>query len=193
MPKRRYKKYAISIDGHLYSASFLGKGQYSKVYQVGDRAVYYTKDDCTKEALAMFYYGGIPHLPEIIRHDNISSGYTHYQVFSSPIYRNVKRTDTSAYRLMKKLIKFHDLWWRKENQSQAYRRIRNDVTVMQRFVNDVRSSGQFPYSIVKALQAILEISRNCGDYIAFDLVSKNFGVNEYGTLIFRDVVYVVVQ
>jgi hypothetical protein len=47
-----------------------------------------------------------------------------------------------------------------------------------------------PRSIIRALQEIVNVASNCGGKPYFDLHKKNFGVNEYGTLIFRDPFYV---
>jgi hypothetical protein len=47
-----------------------------------------------------------------------------------------------------------------------------------------------PRSVVKALQEIVDVALNCGYGVGFDLKKNNFGVNEYGTLIFRDPIYV---
>lgn len=48
----------------------------------------------------------------------------------------------------------------------------------------------FPRSIIRALQEIVNVASNCGSYVGFDFTKRNFGVNEYGTLIFRDVFFV---
>ena len=75
----RYKKNpgrksgTIEVDGKFYKAKYIGKGQYSKVFRVGDRVVYYTRGDCGKEVLAQFQHDRMAHLPEIIRHENINS------------------------------------------------------------------------------------------------------------------------
>lgn len=186
MAKRRYRTCVVTIDGEFYSARFLGKGQFSRVYQVGDRAVYYTKGDCTKEVLAIYQYDRIPHIPEIIRHHNIEIRRGEYwYVFSSPIYRNVKRTDTSAYKMMRRLMHWHTVYWRTINNT------RYDADVMQGFVNFAYRETDLPRSVVNALQALVDVARNCGQNIGFDIIKQNFGVNDYGTLIFRDLIYVV--
>ena len=66
---------------------------------------------------------------------------------------------------------------------------------MQEIVAELKTQGHqyggaLPNSILKALQEIVNVASNCGDKIGFDLHKKNFGVNEYGTLIFRDPIYV---
>jgi hypothetical protein len=189
MAKRHYTKYAISIDGHLYSAKYLGMGKFSEVYRVGDRAVYYTKDDCTKEVLALFYHGGVPHLPEIIQHDNVQAGRTEFQCYSSPIYRNVKRTDTSAYRLRKSIIGWYESFYQMHQINRI--KFEPNFDTMRKFVEYCRVETDLPRSVVKALDTLTEISGNCGYDISFDMHKGNFGVNAYGTLIFRDLVYVV--
>jgi len=66
----------------------------------------------------------------------------------------------------------------------------NNLEYMQGFV-DYMSKGKYvKHSIVKALQEIVDVASNCGQGVGFDLHSMNFGVNEYGTLIFRDPIYV---
>lgn len=104
------KQVTITVDGKECVATFLGKGQYSRVYKCGDRAVMYTKGDCAKEVLAMYQYERNAHLPELIRHDNIKTSRGEYwYVFSSPIYKNVtKKYTPRAYTLMKKMITYYN-------------------------------------------------------------------------------------
>lgn len=173
----------IEVDGKQYLAKYIGKGQYSKVYRVGDRVVYYTRGDCGKEVLAMFQYDRIAHLPELIRHENITTGRGAWYVFSSPFYRNVRKSDGSAYLLMKRIIRWSEIYYR---QSNAY----EGLKLMQDIVIRFAKEGDVPRSVVKALQEIVDVASNCGERIGFDLHAKNFGVNEYGTLIFRDPIYV---
>jgi len=183
----------IIVDGKEYQAKFVGKGQFSRVYRVGDRVIYYTRGDCGKEVLSMFQYDRITHLPEMIRHENITMPRGRWYVFSSPYYRNVKRTDTSAYTLMKIIIKTYEKFWSmdRDYQYQAYGRVHTNIYVMQRFVDYIRDECSYiPRSVVKALQEVVNVASNCGGVVGFDLHVKNFGVNEYGTLIFRDPFYV---
>lgn len=188
------RKSIIEVDGRQYEAKYVGRGQYSKVYRVGGRVVMYTKGDCAKEVLAMFRYERMAHLPELIRHENITTrpGIFWY-VFSSPYYRNVTKKDQSAWELMNLLIHDYKEWWSEQRnyQYQAYGRVRTDVYVMQKFVNDLKDAPYMTRSVIKALQAIVDVSSNCGDNVGFDFKKNNFGVNEYGTLIFRDVVWVI--
>ena len=172
------------MDGRQYPAKYIGKGHFSKVFRVGDRVVYYTRGDCAKEVLAMFQYDRMAHLPEIIRHDNINSRRgTEWYVFSSPFYRNVTTKDSSAYRIMKNLISLT-----RQFNSEIFDSNIKGLERMRAFEVYVR--GSVPHSISKALQEIIDVSSNCGDNIGFDFHKKNFGVNTYGTLIFRDPVYV---
>jgi hypothetical protein len=184
----RYKKNPkgsskiIEVDGKQYQAKYIGKGHFSKVYRVGDRVVYYTRGDCGKEVLAMFQYDRIAHLPEIIRHENITvRPGVYWYVFSSPYYRNVTQKDASAYKLMKKII----LWYSEYRANYAHVEGYDGMMRFAKFVEyDV------PHSIVRALKEIALAAGNCGGYVGFDLTKSNFGVNEYGTLIFRDPIYV---
>ena len=64
-----------------------------------------------------------------------------------------------------------------------------NVKVMQKFVEFLKVN-EVRRSIIRALQELVDISRNCGNDIGFDFKKSNFGVNEYGTLIFRDVIWV---
>ena len=50
--------------------------------------------------------------------------------------------------------------------------------------------NQIRHSVIRVLQALVDVSRNCGENAGFDFKKSNFGVNEYGTLIFRDVFWV---
>lgn len=175
----------IEVDGHKFRAKYIGKGQYSKVYQVGDRVVYYTRGDCGKEVLAMFQYDRMTHLPEIIRHENITTARGTWYVFSSPFYRNVTIKDRSAYALMKEIIRSVDRY-----RQALYLRGERGIRLMQEQVNAVKENQGIPRSVVKALQEIVYVAGNCGTDIYFDLHKRNFGVNEYGTLIFRDPIYV---
>lgn len=175
----------IEVDGRKYQAKYIGKGQYSKVYRVGDRVVYYTRGDCGKEVLAMFRYDRMAHLPEIIRHENITTGRGIWYVFSSPYYRNVTSRDTSAWRLMKE-IQRSILRYRQA----LYIRGERGISLMQEQVNGMKEDRDVPNSVLKALQEIVDVASNCGQDVWFDLYAKNFGVNEYGTLIFRDPIYV---
>ena len=177
------KSSIIEVDGKSYQAKYIGKGQYSRVFRVGDRVVYYTRGDCGKEALAMFQYDRMAHLPEIIRHDNITTVRGVWYVFSSPYYRNVTTKDKSAWELANRIIKWHNIIDRQYNA-------RKGIFLMQNIVNDLRDRSDLPKSIIKALQEIVNVASNCGDDVGFDLHKKNFGVNEYGTLIFRDPIYV---
>ena len=188
------KKIIIEVDRQQYEAKYIGKGKYSKAYQVGDRIVLYTRGDCAKEVLAMFQYDRMAHLPEIIRHDNVQMRSTTvlnqqniWYVFSSPYYRNVTKKDKSAYELMNKLIKEYQVFWRMINTNKS------DIYVMQMFVDslDHPRTIMFPRSVVRALQELVNVSSNCGGQPGFDFKKNNFGVNEYGTLIFRDLVFVI--
>ena len=186
------RSYTIEVDGQRYKATYVGKGQFSRVYRVGDRVVIYTRGDCAKEVLAMYQFDRMAHLPELVRHENITRkvGHTWY-VFSSPFYRNVRRSDTSAWALRSAIKKMYERFWDAERayQFQAYGRVKVDLSLMQRFVHEVK--GLLPYSVVKALQEIIDVSSNCGEMAGFDFQDSNFGVNEYGTLIFRDVIFVM--
>jgi hypothetical protein len=178
----------IKIDGKLYSAEYLGRGKFSKVFKVGNRAVYYTQGDCGKEVLAMFQRKRVMHLPEIVRHDDVEVRGKYYYVFSSPIYRNVTRKDRSAYESMMMIINLYGRFWDKlvnEVGLVAF----NEMTgaeIMERFVEYVRKIPIVPRSIVQALEELVNVAINCGGDVVFDFHRRNFGVNEYGTLIFRD-------
>ena len=200
------KKHIIEVDRQQYEATYIGKGQYSKAYRVGDRVVLYTKGDCAKEALAMFQYDRMAHLPELIQHDFIRGGQYGrgdllWYVFSTPYYKNVTTKDKSAYELMMKIIKFY----RGKGRGVIGRGDRGGISgvdKMQNFVDKMKHAeehwldiyainlGKFPRSVIRALQELVDVSRNCGNNIGFDLKKSNFGVNEYGTLIFRDVIWV---
>jgi hypothetical protein len=189
----RYKKNSrqgsskiIEVDGKEYQAKYIGKGQFSKVFRVGDRVVYYTQGDCSKEVLAMFQYDRMAHLPELIRHENITMpNRSVWYVFSSPYYRNVTMKDKSAYQLMKKIIRVYgDLF-------SGYCRVGlMGIDLMQAIVDAMRLQSDLPRSVIKALQEIVYVVSNCGSKVGFDFQKSNFGVNEYGTLIFRDPVWV---
>ena len=185
-PPGKRKSGEIEVDGKLYQAKYIGKGQYSKVFRVGDRVVYYTRGDCSKEVLSMFQYDRMMHLPEIIRHENITTTRGIWYVFSSPYYRNVTKKDGSACILMNKLIKYVKRFYREEWEGSDLR----NVYFMQAIVHALKDIGEFPYSIIQAMFAIVDVASNCGEGVGFDLHRKNFGVNEYGTLIFRDPIYV---
>jgi hypothetical protein len=173
----------ITVDGKQYQAKYIGKGQYSKVYRVGDRVVYYTRGDCGKEVLAMYLYDRMAHLPELIRHENIITARDMWYVFSSPWYRNVKKSDGSAYLLMKRIISWYSSIYNQYHQ-------REGIQLMQAIVINLEMNSDLPRSVIKALQEIVNVASNCGERVGFDLHKKNFGVNEYGTLIFRDPIYV---
>lgn len=191
----RYKKNPgrksgeIEVDGKLYKAKYIGKGSYSKVFRVWDRVVYYTRGDCGKEVLAQFQYDRMMHLPEIVRHENIivRPGSIWY-VFSSPYYRNVTKKDRSAWELMGDIVKSYNYYASIMTYKGFHKE--NDIYFMQKFVDYMREGKYVKYSIVKALQEIVDVASNCGEGVGFDLHAKNFGVNEYGTLIFRDPIYV---
>lgn len=181
----RQSKSVITVDGREYQAKYIGKGAYSKVFRVGDRVIYYTRGDCSKEVLAMYQYDRMAHLPELIRHENITTARGTWYVFSSPYYRNVTAKDKSAWELMKKVIRvsagaFHI----------GYEYGLRDIHLMQNTVNLIRKHKSLPNSIINAMQEIVDVSSNCGDGVWFDFIKQNFGVNEYGTLIFRDPVFV---
>ena len=182
----------VEVDGFKFPAKYIGKGKYSKVYRVGNRVVYYTRGDCAKEVLAMFQYDRIAHLPEIVRHDDVF-GYhgRRWYVFSSPYYRNVTKKDKSAWLLRKKIIDWYDVFYRQHMRVGMGQRYPTGVKLMADIVNDFKKSDVVPYSVVRALQKIVDIASNCGyGDMGFDFHRQNFGVNEYGTLIFRDPFYV---
>lgn len=186
---RRGSRAIIEVDGRQYEARYVGKGKYSRVYRVGDRVVYYTTGDCAKEVISMFQYDRMMHLPEIIRHDNLRTGKTLWYVFSSPYYRDVTKKDSSAYSLAKRMINFYvDVYGRSGLKG---------IYAMQAFVNDMEAARArqyrgyekgFPKSVIRAMQELVDVSSNCGGQVGFDLHMKNFGVNDYGVLIFRDLV-----
>ena len=173
----------IIVDGKPYTAKYIGKGSFSKVYRVGDRVVYYTRGDCSKEVLAMYLYEKLTHLTSMIRHDNITTSRGEWYVFSSPYYRDVKKSD-SAYELMRKIIHLTGMI-----HGIAYNHGLRGTDVMEAVVWGLRRYPEVPRSIIKAMRIIMNLAKNCGDNMYFDLHKKNFGVNEYGTLIFRDPMY----
>jgi hypothetical protein len=177
-------KSVITVDGKEYYATYIGKGQYSKVYRVGDRVIYYTRGDCGKEVLAQFQYDRMAHLPELIRHNSyIKEGRGMYwYVFSSPYYRNVTKKDRSAWELMNRILREYRIFDMMVNK-------REGIDFMQYIVDKFADETNLPRSVVKALQEIVDVASNCGDGVGFDFHKKNFGVNEYGTLIFRDPIY----
>jgi len=185
----RYKKNPkgsskiIEVDGKQYHAKYIGKGQYSKVFRVGDRVVYYTRGDCGKEVLAQFQYDRMAHLPELIRHENITTVRGTWYVFSSPYYRNVRVSDRSAWKIMNKVIQWYRIFHRGDNRFEG-------IQLMQDIVVRFGNESDVPRSVVKALQEIVDVASNCGYGVGFDLKKNNFGVNEYGTLIFRDPIYI---
>lgn len=179
----------IEVDGKLYKAKYIGKGHYSKVFRVGDRVVYYTRGDCGKEVLSMFQYDRIAHLPNITRHENITTTRGVWHVFSSPYYRDVRKSDVSAWNMMKRIMEVS-----KAYSDMYYGAGSRDIYLMQAIVSSMKGHnskyGQLPRSIIRALEEIVDVASNCGVGVRFDLHKKNFGVNEYGTLIFRDPIYV---
>ena len=187
---KRGTRTQVEIDGVWFPAKFLGKGAYSKVFQVGNRAVMYTRGDCAKKVLAMYLYDRLAHLPEIVQHENVYGlRGDPWHVFSSPFYRDVTRKDKSAYELMTKMIRFYN-----KHGGDAPLGIRG----MQYFVNTMKEEldfdnmyrpvKAFPRSVIRAMQELVNVSSGCGGKISFDIHQKNFGVNDYGTLIFRDIV-----
>lgn len=178
----------VIVDGFKFPAKYIGKGQYSKVYRVGNRVVYYTRSDCAKEVLAMFQYDRIAHLPEMVRHDNIRLRHNTYLVFSSPFYRNVKASDTSAWKLMNKVIKLTYI----ELTRLYNQQVRFYPDVMHTLVDRIDEYNELPHSIINAMHLLVDLGSTCGD-ARFDFNKKNFGVNHYGTLIFRDPMYIVVR
>jgi hypothetical protein len=46
--------------------------------------------------------------------------------------------------------------------------------------------------MINAMHLLVDLGAMCGD-VRFDFHKKNFGVNEYGTLIFRDPMYVALS
>lgn len=181
-PKRQSGE--IEVDGKYYKAKYIGRGQFSKVFRVGDRVVYYTRGDCGKEVLAQFQYDRMMHLPEIIRHENITvrPGVMWY-VFSSPYYRNVTLKDKSAWMIRKKLMSLYREYRAIDRNLEGYDGMRG-------LISFIRHDSHIPNSIIKAMEEIMYVALNCGDRVGFDLVKSNFGVNEYGVLIFRDPIYV---
>jgi hypothetical protein len=134
------------------------------------------------------------HLPELIRHENITTARGRWFVFSSPYYRDVKSSDASAWNLMKEIIRAYTNYTHRQDYLERVGFVRNgEIHYMQGFVNYImwsREQKYIPRSVVKALQEIVNVASNCGDNVGFDLKKNNFGVNEYGTLIFRDPIYV---
>lgn len=177
---------ALPLDGKIYDAKYLGRGKYSQAFQVGNRVVLLTQEDCAKEVLARYQYDRMMHLPELVEHDWIETGTQNkinWHVYSSPFYKNVTVKDGEAYRLMKAMIKF----WNQRYYEHAQTHKPFGLDVMRAFVKDMKESG-FPKSVIRALSELAEVSGNCGDQAGFDFHKGNFGVNEYGVLIFRDLV-----
>jgi hypothetical protein len=186
------KLVVIEVDGRRYWAKYVGRGAFSKVFRVEDRVIYYTRGDCGKEVLSLYVYDKETHIPEVIRHENITTARGQWWVFSSPYYRNVTSQDTSAYKIMNVLIKEFRSFMReyRHYQQQAYGRVREGERSMLAFIEYLIEGKLVPRSITNALFRLYELARNCGDSIGFDLKKQNFGVNEYGTLIFRDPIWV---
>jgi len=179
------QKSVVEVDGKLYPAKYIGKGHYSKVFRVGDRVIYYTRGDCSKEVLSMYLYDRMAHLPDLTRHENITTARGIWYVFSSPFYRDIKRSDTSAWELMKEIIRYNSAY-----HDIAYREGHRGRELMRLIVIMMKDYSSLPKSVIKALDEIAEAAMNCGDNVGFDFHKKNFGVNEYGTLIFRDPIYI---
>jgi hypothetical protein len=188
MPRKSKKVVTIEVDGKFYQAIYIGKGQFSRVYQVRDRAIYYTKDDCAKEVLAIYQHDRLSHVPEMIRHDSILNNYGDIKwfVFSSPIYKDVTKRDRSAWELMNRIIKYYYDYTSYLRRNEIYL---SGYYKMQGFVDTLEDEKSVPYSVIRSLQNLIDIYSNCGQEVQFDFHRKNFGVNQYGTLIFRDIAY----
>lgn len=187
----------VVVDGIEYEGKFIGQGKFSKVYRVGNRVVYYTKNDCAKEVLG---YSDVRmmHLPELIRHENvivydIKKGEIKdvYNVYSAPYYKNVTRKDESAWLLMNAIIDFYfEYYMRNKDIVRSHSGMTN-IEKMEGFVDYIRGKVIIPRSIVNALAYLVNRIRDCGEDAMFDFHSGNFGINEYGVLILRDVVAII--
>ena len=158
----RYKKNpgrkssVIEVDGRQYKAKYVGRGQYSRVFRVGDRVIYYTRGDCGKEVLAMYLYDRMAHLPDLTRHENITTSRGTWWVFSSPYYRNVTKKDRSAWEMMRDIVK-----WANYYHSKGYQIGKRDINLID-YVVEGMASLNFPYSIINALYEIRNAASNCG-------------------------------
>jgi hypothetical protein len=83
------KTRGLQIDGVVIQADYIGQGLFCKAYRNGATVYLLCKGDYSKECLSLFCDLDLPHMPQIVRHEDIAE----YQVFSMPYYNPLTKKE----------------------------------------------------------------------------------------------------
>lgn len=179
----------IAIDGRQYKALFVGRGVYSKTFllctQTECIVVYYTKNDCTKEALSLLSRK-VKHIPRVRAHHPVVIKSVVYNVYTSPYYRDVTKRDILAWRHYDEMKKLYNSY-----RSIAWKDISKGYEFVCGFVEYMKSVGTLPESLIEAFNVVLLLVINCDGTVYVDIKKNNFGVDDNGNLVLRDVFFIL--
>ncbi len=183
----------VEIDGKMHNGVLIGIGddEGSRVYIVGNRTVYYVKDNCSRRTIA-FFGRKYDHLPKFVKHNDVRVGRRQYAVYSSPIYRSVSEKDSVKVIADEFIEKFEDFMiaFPIATAGDEF----NGVETMEVFIGVLLEIRKIvPNSIINTLKFLVSVAKKCGQDILVDFELDNFGVGEDGKLVFRDVFWLFKQ
>ena len=177
MPAKGDKK-QIKLNGQKVEAEYIGKGQFSTCYRIGNKVYSFTKNDPSKELINLFCDDNI-HLPAL----HLFESYNDYtQVYDMPFYDKLTKDSEPAWSQYKTLKSLWEgiptLWkapqdWHKEK--------------VQKFQDLVNASG-LPESLKDAINQLCSNSYNY-DRILFEFSLRNLATDEQDNLILLDVIF----
>lgn len=189
----------ITVDGRAFNAAYLGKGFFcSGAFRefIGDeltptgRVFLFIRDhdnselsDFSKEALSM-WCNKLPHIPEVERHEPITTVGKEQCVYSMPYYRTLTATHALAWRQYKTLRTIRDdAWiaWDKQSKPLSQWGLYFAEHVIE------LATGKVPESITAALTEMLNAMSNYGSGYSLEFTLRNLGVDADGCLVFRDI------
>lgn len=175
----------LTIGGNFVKAKQMGKGRFSKVYEVESDPdhVYIVSNDWAKHMLTDTWArrGESAHLPEIEKAGTLEGKKDDYTIFKMKRYSPLTAKHKEAWKVYRQLVKIADEIFRAN--SWQYRRELDKIAHL------IASDERLPENIREALQFLLFYATNYHENYYLDLTKSNFSVDENGVLILRDVVY----
>ncbi len=173
----------ITVNGKELEAIFLGKGQFSKAYRVGDFVYTFTKNDYSKEAVSMWAIEN-EHTPTIERIQIIDDN-TH--IYRMPYYEPLNAKDhPTAWAIRKELqnVKTQYFWdfARQHNNYWGF-----DLS------NKVIECANVSDTIKECLQSMIDAFMNYDVNPCFEFPKRNLAVDDKGNIIFLDVLFDINQ
>jgi hypothetical protein len=202
--KIKYRKAAtLTLDnGHEVDVDYLGKGMFCTAWRAGDDVFLLVKrtregTDYSKDILISaredlsreedkIKWSGRHYLPKIEEAGELENSDT--RVFRSVYYEPLRASFKEAYRQFKLLKEIHrDVWGQHMLPNIHGRRNCTGYDFNWHFLSEIED--KVPGEVYEALRAVAEASANYGSDYVFEIEKVNVGVDGFGKLILRDVIF----